>query len=164
MGVKERKSYWQNNRLLLLDEQRLIAATEALTFKAPITTKVICFSRVLKRVRSLYDKNSVGTDQTALIGAAIGAVWSGSTLFASILRFVSNVRQLFASVLYFHGDWLWNNFYGHSLPFRWLPLNHSWRIVVSCKRIYVHEVLVNCLFELTKEKVWLGELTVPPWP
>ena len=27
---------------------------------------------------------------------------------------------------------------------------------------YVYEVLVNCLFELAQEKVWLGELTVPP--
>ena len=26
----------------------------------------------------------------------------------------------------------------------------------------VHEVLVNCLFKLAQEKVWLGELTVPP--
>ena len=45
-----------------------------------------------------------------------------------------------------------------------LPLNHSRRAVVSYKRKYVHEVLVNCLFKLAKEKVWLGELTVPPWP
>ena len=37
--------------------------------------------------------NSVDPDQTA-----IGAVCSGSTLFASILlRFVSNARQLFAA-------------------------------------------------------------------
>ena len=28
----------------------------------------------------------------------------------------------------------------------------------------VHEVLVNGLFKLAQEKVWLGELTVPPWP
>ena len=35
--------------------------------------------------------NSVDPDQTA----PIRAVWSGSTLFASILKFVSNVRQLF---------------------------------------------------------------------
>ena len=42
-----------------------------------------------------------------------------------------------------------------------LPLNHSRRVVVSYKRKYVHEVLVNCLFKLTQEKVWLGELTVP---
>ena len=27
---------------------------------------------------------------------------------------------------------------------------------------YVHEVLVNCLFKLAQEKVWLGELTVRP--
>ena len=36
------------------------------------------------------------------------------------------------------------------------------RAVVSYKRKYVHEVLFNCLFKLAKEKVWLGELTVPP--
>ena len=43
-----------------------------------------------------------------------------------------------------------------------LPLNYSRRVVVSYKRKYVHEVLVNCLFKLAQEKVWLGELTVPP--
>ena len=43
-----------------------------------------------------------------------------------------------------------------------LPLNHSRRVVVSYKRKYVHEVLVNCLFKLAQEKVWFGELTVPP--
>ena len=37
--------------------------------------------------------NSVGPDQTA----PIGAVCSGSTLFASIIKCVSNVRQLFAA-------------------------------------------------------------------
>ena len=37
--------------------------------------------------------NSVDPDQTA----PIGAVCSGSMLFASILNFVSNVRQLFAA-------------------------------------------------------------------
>ena len=37
--------------------------------------------------------NSVDPDQTA----PIGAVCSLSTLFASILNFVSNVRQLFAA-------------------------------------------------------------------
>ena len=26
----------------------------------------------------------------------------------------------------------------------------------------MHEVLVNCLFKLAQEKVWLGELTVSP--
>ena len=42
------------------------------------------------------------------------------------------------------------------------PLNHSRRVVVSYKRKYVHEVLVNCLFKLAQEKVWIGQLTVPP--
>ena len=41
-----------------------------------------------------------------------------------------------------------------------LLLNHSRRVVVSYKRKCVHEVLVNCLFKLAQEKVWLGELTV----
>ena len=43
-----------------------------------------------------------------------------------------------------------------------LPLNHSRRVVVSYKRKYLHKVLVNCLFKLAQEQVWLGELTVPP--
>ena len=30
------------------------------------------------------------------------------------------------------------------------------------KRNYVHELLVNRLFKSAQEKVWLGELTVPP--
>ena len=47
------------------------------------------------------------------------------------------------------------------LSFSSLPLNHSRRVVVSYKRKYVHEVLVNCLYKLAQEKVWLGELTVP---
>ena len=38
---------------------------------------------------------------------------------------------------------------------------HSRRIVISYKRKYVHKVLVNCLFKLAQEKVWLDELTVP---
>ena len=37
--------------------------------------------------------NSVDPDQTS----PIGAVCSGSTLFACILKFASNVRQLFAA-------------------------------------------------------------------
>ena len=42
-----------------------------------------------------------------------------------------------------------------------LPLNHSRRVVVSYKRKYVHEILVNRLFKLAQEKVF-GELTVRP--
>ena len=41
-----------------------------------------------------------------------------------------------------------------------LPLNHSRRVIVSYKRKYVHKVLVNRLFKLAQEKVWIGELTI----
>ena len=51
-------------------------------------------------------------------------------------------------VPYFRGELL--------RSFSSLPLNHSRRVVVSYKRKYVHEVLVNCLFKLVQEKVWLG--------
>ena len=40
-----------------------------------------------------------------------------------------------------------------------LPLIHSRRVVVSYKRKYVHELLVNRLFKPAQEKLWLGELT-----
>ena len=41
-----------------------------------------------------------------------------------------------------------------------LPSADSRRVVVSYKRRYVHEVLVNRLVKLAQEKVWLGELVV----
>ena len=62
----------------------LVDAYSRLTLKAPIATKVVCFSCLLKYLRSLYDKKC-------------GPRWDCSTLFASILKFVINVRQLFAA-------------------------------------------------------------------
>ena len=53
----------------------------SLTLNAPIPTKVVCFSCMLNSLRS-NTANSVDPDQTA----PIGAVFSGSTLFASILH------------------------------------------------------------------------------
>ena len=41
-----------------------------------------------------------------------------------------------------------------------LPSDDSRRVVVSYKRKYVNELLVN-LFKPAQEKVWLGELTIP---
>ena len=60
---------------------RLYLSISILTLDAPIATKVDCFSRLLKCLRSLYGKQC-GPNQTALIGP----VCSGSTLFASILN------------------------------------------------------------------------------
>ena len=34
-------------------------------------------------------------------------------------------------------------------------MNHSRRVGVSYEQKYVREVLVNCLFKLAQEKVWL---------
>ena len=48
-----------------------------LTLNAPITTKVVCFSRLLKCLRSLYGKKC---------GPRSDCSCSGSTLFASILN------------------------------------------------------------------------------
>ena len=51
-----------------------------LTLKAPITTKFVCFSRLLKCLRSLFGKQCGPRSDCSL-----GAVCSGSTLFASTL-------------------------------------------------------------------------------
>ena len=48
------------------------------------------------------------------------------------------------------------------LSFSSLPQNHSRMVVVSNKRKYVHEVLVNRLFTFAQEKLLLDELNVPP--
>ena len=53
-----------------------------LTLNASITTKVVCFSRLLKCLRSLYDKQCGPRSDCSYIGA----VCFGSTLFASILN------------------------------------------------------------------------------
>ena len=51
-----------------------------LTLNAPIATKVVCFSGLLKCLKSLYGKQCGPRSDCSL-----GAVCSGSTLFASIL-------------------------------------------------------------------------------
>ena len=47
----------------------------------------------------------------------------------------------------FHGNWSWNNFYGHSPAFSDLR-----RVVVSYKGKHTQEVLVNHLVKLAQEK------------
>ena len=51
------------------------------TGNAPISTKVVCFSRLLQCLRSLYGKHCGPRSD-----CSIGAVCSGSTLFAFILN------------------------------------------------------------------------------
>ena len=67
------------------------------------------------------------------------------TCLATDASLTAESRQLDPGpVPYFRGDWL------RSLSS--LPLNHSRRIVVSYKRKYVHELLVNCLLTHAQEK------------
>ena len=53
-----------------------------LTLNAPIATKVVCFSRLLECLRKLYGKQCGPRSDCSYIGA----VCSGSMLFASILN------------------------------------------------------------------------------
>ena len=43
-----------------------------------------------------------------------------------------------------------------------LPSAESFKKGCCQLQAKVNKVLVNCLFKLAQEKVWLGELTVPP--
>ena len=59
---------------------------QRLTLNAPIATKLGYFSRLLKCLRSLYGKQCGPRSDCSYRSSLIGAVWSGSTLFASILN------------------------------------------------------------------------------
>ena len=57
-----------------------------LALNLPIATKVICFSRLLKSLRSLYGKQCGLRSDCSYRSSLLGAVCSGPTLFASILN------------------------------------------------------------------------------
>ena len=62
-------------------ENRAAGRYQPLTLNAPIATKVVCFSRLLKCLRSLYGKQCGPRSD-----CSYRAVCSGFTLFASILN------------------------------------------------------------------------------
>ena len=66
--------------------------TAPLALKAPIAIKDVCFSCLLKCLRSLYDKQCGPRSDCSYRSSLI---WVHP--FCSILKFVSNVRQLFAA-------------------------------------------------------------------
>ena len=76
----------QSHLIRICKVSDIASESTVLTLKAPIATKVVCFSRLLKCLEASM-ANSVNPDQTC----------SGSTLFACILKFASNVWQLFAA-------------------------------------------------------------------
>ena len=63
-----------------------------LTLNAPITTKVVCFSRLLKCLRSLYGKQCGPRSDCSYRSSLF---WVHVVCFYT--SFVSNVRQLFAA-------------------------------------------------------------------
>ena len=65
------------------------------------------------------------------------------------------------SAPYFRGDWSWNNFYGHSPPFRWFI--QEGLLSVTSESMCTNNWLTACS-SLPRKKVWLSELTVPQWP
>ena len=64
---------------------------------------------------------------------------------------------------YFRGDWSWNNFYGHSPPFRWFIHYQEGLLSVTSESMCTNYWLTACS-SLPRKKVRLGELTVPQWP
>ena len=63
-----------------------------LTLKAPMATKVVCFSRLLKCLRSVYSKQCGPRSDCSYRSSLI---WVHAVCFYILL--VSNVRQLFAA-------------------------------------------------------------------
>ena len=61
---------------------------------------------------------------------------------------------------YWHGDWSWNNFYGHLPP----SLIHSRRVVVSFNATMFTKYWLTACWNLPMKKVWLRELTIQKWP
>ena len=64
-------------------------------------------------------------------------------------------------VPYFRGDVSWNDFYGHSPPFRWFI--QEGLLSVTSESTCTNYWLTACS-SLPRKKMWLGELTVPQWP
>ena len=84
LQAAKRKHYKKHEKRMSMEEERRVKdeLQVSLTLNAPIATKVVCFSRLLKCWRSLYGKQCGHRSDCSYIGA----VCFGSTLFASILN------------------------------------------------------------------------------
>ena len=78
--------------LLYRSHGLLSCGHQLLTLNAPITTKVVCFSRLLKCLRSLYGKQCGPRSDCSHRSSLF---WVHAVCFYT--RFVSNARQLFAA-------------------------------------------------------------------
>ena len=78
-----------NRRAWLKKDTSKKRVTSIISLKAPIATKVVCFSRLLKRVRSLYGKQCGPRSDCSYRSSLL---WVHAVCFYT--QFVSNVRQL----------------------------------------------------------------------
>ena len=78
--------------VLSYKRQCCIISIHTLTLKAPIATKVVCFSRLLKCLRSLYGKQH-GPRSDCSYRSSLFCVHT----VCFYIYFVSNARQLFAA-------------------------------------------------------------------
>ena len=80
--------------------------------------------------------NSLDPDQAA----SIGAVWSGSTLFASILKFISNVRQLIFCSRRLQQTSFLDAFFLGALKAKPVYITKTVLLFLTCKRRYSNNV------------------------
>ena len=80
-----------------------------------------------------------------------------------LITFTISLDPKYGPGRYFRGDWLWNNLYGHPAPFRWIIQERL--LSVTSESMCTKYWLTACS-SLPRKKVFLyiGELTVPPWP
>ena len=122
-----------------------------LTLNALIATKVVCFSRQLKCLRSLYGKQC-GLRSDCFYRSSL--FWVHAVCFHTL--FVGNVWQLFVADDFSRRHFQIHFFLGALRVKSILILFLLLYQFVN----YKHEVLVNSLVKFVQEKVWLGELTV----
>ena len=108
MNICQRKSWHylsSYNRWCL--PINLHCCAQHLTLKAPIATKVVCFSRLLKCLRILYGKQRGSRSDCSYRSSLF---WVHTVCFYTL--FVSNVRQLFEADVFSRQHFQMNFFLG----------------------------------------------------
>ena len=63
-------------------------------------------------------------------------------------------------VQYFCGDWSWNNFYSHSLPFRWFKKDCCQLQAKVCARSRAREIFKSHSIRMLAEKTYIFKLNI----
>ena len=113
-----------------------------LTLNAPIATKVVCFSRLLKCLRSLYGKQCGPKSDCSYRSSLF---WVHAVCFYT--QFISNVRQLFAAddssrrlqqTTFSDAFFSWR--FKGQLHLEWPKFNNKVLTILSAKRYYLQEI------------------------